>query len=645
MLLWVSVAAMTVMAIAGVLWPLFRKRPARSGSDAIVYRDQLQEIDRDLGLGLIGAKEAEAARIEVSRRLLGATDQVGEVAAETGWSFGRSAVAGLALVLLTAGSSALYLRLGSPSMAETRVVAAPEATGIDKLVGQAEEYLTQHPQEARGWEVLAPVYMRLGRYSDSANAWRNVLQLSGENADRLANLGEALTAEANGVVTADAKDVFVRSVALDPTTVTAQFYLGIAAEQDGKNADAAKIFKDLIAHAPADAHWMSDVRSALARVDGKPDGAPVAAAQNSAPSNPQDNIVIRGMVEGLAERLKKDGSDPEGWVRLVRSYGVLNQPDKKTAAIADARKALAGDAEKLAKFEKELSALSSDTGASSPPPAVSQQAIASSTAASAPGGDPMVRGMVDRLAARMKQDGSDPQGWVKLVQSYGVLNDAEKKQAAITDARKALGNDSEKLAKFESGLAALEKGEPLPGDVAAPPHSATNATAAAGVADDPSVRGMVGRLATRLKQDGSDVDGWIKLIRSYKVMNDDAATTVAVADARKALAGDATKLAKLETGIKAIDAGQEPPPPEPPAAGAAAAGPDHNADDMVQRLAERLQRSGSDPEGWLMLVRSYSTLKEPDKQKTAITNARTALASEPAKLDAFNDAIKRFKLE
>jgi cytochrome c-type biogenesis protein CcmH len=191
----------------------------------------------------------------------------------------------------------------------------------------------------------------------------------------------------------------------------------------------------------------------------------------------------------------------------------------------------------------------------------------------------------------------------------------------------------------------LEKGEPLPGDVAAPPHSATNATAAAGVADDPSVRGMVGRLATRLKQDGSDVDGWIKLIRSYKVMNDDAATTVAVADARKALAGDATKLAKLETGIKAIDAGQEPPPPEPPAAGAAAAGPDHNADDMVQRLAERLQRSGSDPEGWLMLVRSYSTLKEPDKQKTAITNARTALASEPAKLDAFNDAIKRFKLE
>jgi len=544
MMLWASVAAMTVVAIAGVLWPLFRKRPARSGSDVAVYRDQLQEIERDLGLGLIGAKEAEAARIEVSRRLLGATDEGGEIASDSGWSFGRTAIAGLALVLLTMGSAALYLRLGTPSLAQTTVAAAPETSSVDKLVAQAEEYLTRNPQEARGWEVLAPVYMQLGRYTDSANAWRNVVQLSGENADRLANLGEALTAESNGIVTAEAKDAFVRSAALDPTTATAQFYIGVAAEQDGKNGDATKIFRDLIDHAPADAHWVTDVKTALARVDGKPDGAPVPAAQSSAPSNPQDNIVIRGMVDGLAERLKMDGSDQEGWVRLVRAYGVLNDPEKKTTAIADARKALA--------------------------------------------------------------------------------------------------SDSDKLAKFEAGLAEIESGAPPPADSAPAPHSPATVTAQASIGDDPSVRGMVDRLASRLKQDGSDVDGWIRLIRSYKVMNDDAAKNGAVADARKALANDPEKLAKLETAVKAIDAGQEPPPPAP---SANAGGADHDADAMVARLAERLQRSGSDPEGWLMLVRSYATLKQPDKQKAAIANARSALASEPEKLDAFNDAIKRFKLE
>jgi cytochrome c-type biogenesis protein CcmH len=544
MMLWVSVAAMTVVAIAGGLWPLFRKRPARSGSDAVVYRDQLQEIERDLGLGLIGAKEAEAARIEVSRRLLGATDEGGEIASDSGWSFGRSAIAGLALVLLTIGSAALYLRLGTPSLAQTTVAAAPQTSSVDKLVAQAEEYLTRNPQEARGWEALAPVYMQLGRYTDSANAWRNVVQLSGENADRLANLGEALTAESNGIVTAEAKDAFVRSAALDPTTVTAQFYLGVAAEQDGKNGDAAKIFRDLIEHAPAGAHWVTDVKTALARVDGKPDGAPVAAAQSSATSNPQDNIVVRGMVDGLAERLKKDGSDQEGWVRLVRAYGVLNDPEKKTTAIADARKALA--------------------------------------------------------------------------------------------------SESDKLAKFEAGLTEIESGAASPTNSAQPPHPPATATAQASIGDDPSVRGMIDRLAARLKQDGSDVDGWIKLIRSYKVINDDAAKSGAVADARKALANDPEKLAKLETAVKAIDAGQEPPPPAP---SANAGGADHDADAMVARLAERLQRSGSDPEGWLMLVRSYATLQQPDKQKTAIANARSALASEPEKLNAFNDAIKRFKLE
>src|SRR3974390_3050556 len=544
MMLWASVAAMTVVAIAGVLWPLFRKRPARSGSDVAVYRDQLQEIERDLGLGLIGAKEAEAARIEVSRRLLGATDEGGEIASDSGWSFGRRAIAGLALVLLTIGSAALYLRLGTPSLAQTAVAAAaPETSSVDKLVAQAEEYLTRNPQQARGWEVLAPVYMQLGRYTDSANAWRNGVQLSGENAARLANLGEALTAESNGIVTAEAKDAFVRSAALDPTTVTAQFYLGVAAEQDGKNSDAAKIFHDLIDHAPADAQWVPDVKTAFARFEGKPDGAPVPAAQSSAPSNPQDNIVIRGMVDGLAERLKMDGSDQEGWVRLVRAYGVLNDPDKKTPAIADARKALA--------------------------------------------------------------------------------------------------SDSDKLAKFEEGLATIESGAP-PTDSATAPHTPATVTAQASIGDDPSVRGMVDRLASRLKQDGSDVDGWIRLIRSYKVMNDDAAKSGAVADARKALSNDPEKLAKLETAVKAIDAGQEPPPPAP---SANAGGADHDADAMVARLAERLQRSGSDPEGWLMLVRSYATLKQPDKQKAAIANARSALASEPEKLDAFNDAIKRFKLE
>jgi cytochrome c-type biogenesis protein CcmH len=67
-------------------------------------------------------------------------------------------------------------------------------------------------------------------------------------------------------------------------------------------------------------------------------------------------------------------------------------------------------------------------------------------------------------------------------------------------------------------------------------------------------------------------------------------------------------------------------------------------EDMVARLAERLKASGSNPEGWLMLVRSYETMGEKDKAKAAIGDARHALVDDPGKLEAFNSALKHFNI-
>src|SRR6202035_1248954 len=75
MTLWFLFALMTAMAILAVLWPLARRKGMlRSGSDLAVYRDQLEEIQRDRAAGQIGDLEAEAAKVEVSRRLIGAAD-------------------------------------------------------------------------------------------------------------------------------------------------------------------------------------------------------------------------------------------------------------------------------------------------------------------------------------------------------------------------------------------------------------------------------------------------------------------------------------------------------------------------------------------------------------------------------------------
>ncbi len=76
MTLWFAFALMTAAAIFAVLWPLGRRGAVPSGSDLAVYRDQLDEIARDRAAGLIGEAEAEAAKVEVSRRLIAAADAV-----------------------------------------------------------------------------------------------------------------------------------------------------------------------------------------------------------------------------------------------------------------------------------------------------------------------------------------------------------------------------------------------------------------------------------------------------------------------------------------------------------------------------------------------------------------------------------------
>src|SRR5882762_5818829 len=118
MTLWLLFAVMTAAAIFAVLWPLGRGGAARpSGSDLEVYRDQIAELTRDRDAGLIAGAEAEAARVEVSRRLLAAAEQSQSNPAQSpGGTFRRRATAVVVLAGVPALAVGLYLSLGSPDL-------------------------------------------------------------------------------------------------------------------------------------------------------------------------------------------------------------------------------------------------------------------------------------------------------------------------------------------------------------------------------------------------------------------------------------------------------------------------------------------------------------------------------------------------
>ena len=161
MMLWFVFALMTVAAVFAVLWPLSRGgRPQSEGSEAAVYKDQLGEVDHDVATGLIGSTEAEAARVEISRRLLAARDSQDRppVASSTGL---RRAAAVLALVGIPIVAVAIYLPRGSPGLGDfplaQRARAPDAAQPFDHLVAQVEAHLEKNPTDGKGWNVLAPV--------------------------------------------------------------------------------------------------------------------------------------------------------------------------------------------------------------------------------------------------------------------------------------------------------------------------------------------------------------------------------------------------------------------------------------------------------------------------------------------------------
>ena len=366
MTLWFVFALMTAAAIFAVLWPLSRgRRPQNDASEAAVYKDQLTEIDRDVAAGLIGSSEAEAARVEISRRLLAAVDSQRAPPSASNTRLRRSAAV-IALVGLPIVAVALYLHLGSPRLGDfplAQRTRTPDVTQpLDNLVAQVEAHLEKNPTDGRGWNVLAPVLARLGRYDDAVRAYHNSITYNGDSAERRADLGETLAAAAGGVVTSEAKAEFERAIALNADGVKASYFLGVAAEQDGRTAEAASIWRALLARAPADAPWRPLVQAALARVGGS--AAPAlsddAMAAEKDMNETDRGAMIHGMVERLASRLKQNGDDVEGWLRLVRAYMVMGDRDKAKSTLTDARQAVANDAERLRQLNEGLKNLGLD---------------------------------------------------------------------------------------------------------------------------------------------------------------------------------------------------------------------------------------------------------------------------------------------
>lgn len=334
MLLWIGFGVLVAVALAFVLRPLLSREREGSvsapGADATaIYRDQLAEIESERDRGLLAGSDAEAARVEIARRLLASVDEragTPAAGAVAGLSQKARAVLGLAIAgVVPVAVLVGYLALGSPGLPT-----APEADRIRMRteVAAVEARLREDPKDGRGWDVIAPAYMRLERFADATAAYARALLLLGDTPRRLAGFIDASRLSNEGRLTDEARAALERLVQLEPRRIEFRLMLAAARQQNGDLAGAEREYETLLQSAAAQDPWRPMVEYRLEDVRALRQG--------------------EVMVQRLADRLKSEGGDLAGWQRLIRAYAVLGRKSDATTALGDARRLFVSEPASLA---------------------------------------------------------------------------------------------------------------------------------------------------------------------------------------------------------------------------------------------------------------------------------------------------------
>ena len=318
MVIWIILLAMTAAAVMAVLWPLSRHRAVvgQADPDTQFYREQIAEIERDRARGVLLPSEAEAAKAEAGRRLLRATGlaaatpfaAVGEPALRR-----RRAASTLALSIVPILALAVYGVYGSPQLPSQPPGARLQPRSGQQSISwrpspQIEAHLAKNPQDGRGWEVIAPVYLRMGRMDDAVKAYEAALcAISAPDADRFANYGEALVHRQGWAgVGGGAGSLRAGGRARSRHRPRRASISPARPSRTGRSTRRRRCLHGSSSPpSPADAPWVPLVREQLAAL-GAPARRPRVAAAADRPE------AIAGMVAGLASRLEAQGGTRRG---------------------------------------------------------------------------------------------------------------------------------------------------------------------------------------------------------------------------------------------------------------------------------------------------------------------------------------------
>ena len=394
LLITAAVAAPIVLAIAKA------QDSSVSGaqSDMAVYKDQLAEVDRDLARGLLTEAEAEAARTEVSRRLLDADRRLSQEESKTALTL--PAIVGV-LIVLVAGGGAIYARMGAPGYPDLPLtqrlsdiaIAAENRPGqlaaeadaalnmpdmpqgdaqFQALMAQLRTTVEQRPDDLRGLQLLAENEARLGNFKEAREAQERVLEIKGDDATELDLLQaiDIMVFGAGGYVSPEAEALIRRVAGMSPDSGPARYYSGLTLAQNGRPDLAFSVWQRLLDDSRPEAPWVPLIQSEL------PGLAAAAGITNFTPSGPALSGPRRCRSGGRRGHVggRPAGDDrghgrracgpigrrrcgpPSEWARLITALGVLGDTDRAAAILSEARQVFGESTDALALLDDGRSA-------------------------------------------------------------------------------------------------------------------------------------------------------------------------------------------------------------------------------------------------------------------------------------------------
>jgi len=165
----------------------------------------------------------------------------------------------LVLITIPLAGLLLYQYIGTPEAikiptstprqaAQTQQPHSSQQPEMEDMVAQLQQRMTENPDDPEGWLILGRSLKTMQRYPEAVTALTNANRLVPDTPIIMIELAEArLFASGQAQISPESKQLIESALAIDPHQQKGLWLLGMAAAQEGDEAQAITIWQQLLA--------------------------------------------------------------------------------------------------------------------------------------------------------------------------------------------------------------------------------------------------------------------------------------------------------------------------------------------------------------------------------------------------------------